>query len=348
LYRDGVKLFDFLPAVLSFSDTGLIGGRKYTYTIYGRTEDYRYGPQSLVEATTNAAAVTGFTCLNPGAHPVVIDFAWNAVANATGYNLYYKVNDVDPLYLYSGTGATSISTSCGENTAFGWYVTALGSWGEGPLAGPVRVASGHYEQRNINSLHYAVNPATASWRSSGGWGQFGGDNVFQGAYGSSGYYDGVMTHNGTGFQDWVRANYGQAVLDHLYWNDGPWTECAVYLQRVPGSGYTTGGMTPRINVSSAVAWQTGGPHSYAGGYVGGAISDNQGAWFFMPAYWSRYVLCHTNVGGTGVCYSFMTEWDTHEAYMQFYGASYGGSHTQLSARASWNFVTVNQQNSYYW
>jgi len=34
--------------------------------------------------------------------------------------------------------------------------------------------------------------------------------------------------------------------------------------------------------------------------------------------------------------------------MQYYGAGHGAPHTQLSARASWNFVTVNQQNSYYW
>jgi hypothetical protein len=300
------------------------------------------------------AAPTGFACTNPGAHPVDLTWAWNAVPNATSYNLYYRVNNTGSWIHYGSTAGTTYSTpGCSADIAYGWCVTASAAGATtSEVSNVVQIATGHYEQRNINSFQYVMNPATSSWRQggsgvSGGWGQYGGDNVFQGAYGSSGYYDGVMTHNATQFMDWCRNNYGQQVLDHIAANPGAWTECAVYLQRVPGSGYTPNHIAPHLHMSNAVVWQTNGPHTYVGGYDGFGLTDTQGGWFFLPVDWARNVLLNQVVGGI-YCNSFMAEYDTHDQYCQWYGASYGGAHTQLSARASWNFVTVNQQNSYYW
>lgn len=356
----GNTWYDFNPPV-NVSTTGtwsapgqpdFVGPADYRAQYLGSSDGF-YLPSTSPHTSRNVGLKAMGNLTKGAVSHTSAAFSWSAVAGATSYAIYHQASSGGAFNWWKTVTTTSTShTGLGNDQYHGYKVYA-----ERYTAGNVLVSSapsnaiamntGHPESRASGSFANSEWVLTCrSWRTGdnswGPWGSFGGpDQVIQGTY-SGRSYDGVMQPDSGGFQTWVRNNYGQHVLDHMKNTPSTWTQCAIFLNRIANSGSTTDAITLRWNVSSARVGVTSGPHSYAGGDTGkGSLTHTEGKWFYLIPHWAGHVLFNENVGGTGVCYSFMLEYDSTNHYMRCYGSQSGYPHGHLSVSASWNFVTVS-------
>lgn len=104
----------------SYADTTAVPGTTYTYAVQATNSAGSSSASASASASCVPAAPTGFTATGGD---TVVNLSWNAVPNATGYNLYRNGT-----LLVSQTGTTYSDTAVTNGTAYTYTVrTVVGS-----------------------------------------------------------------------------------------------------------------------------------------------------------------------------------------------------------------------------
>ena len=284
----------------------------------------------------------GTVALNKtGLDHTAIHTTWNAISGATSYETLLNgglTQDTNELGCWrGGLAQTTWYTYQTRAKAPDFYTgaTVYGAW-----SGGVSGYTGRPESRYSGNFGIDLQAtASGSHRPQDGW-NYHGDELIQGNYGGQNWI-GVLSYDGGAFQNWVRANYGQGVLDYINANDSAWNETRVWMWRKGSSGSTSGGIELRWGVTPSGVG--GGRPNYAGGQTGtGSLAWNEAKWFWVYPWWGNHVLLNQDVG-QGPCQSLCIEWNDTNRYMRAYGRSAVNTYRvgQLYVNCSWNYVTVS-------
>ena len=303
--------------------------------VYTGTGAYLDSESASVSKSIGLNGVTGITKGAVSHSSAAI--SWAEVSGASSYEV--SCNGAVQSY---PTAASYSATGLAEQTDHTFSVRprradAAGNHVYG-TASSARMSTGRSQQTKSGSFGYEARPtATSTYRPVDGWG-YSGDDVLQGYYSNSTYVGyGTMTYDGPAFQNWVRANYGQDVLDHLNW-----THCQVAMYRISGSGSGSSiGLT--WYVSSATAG-SGGQPSLAGGGAWGAFTPGTSGWvvFSGSPHWGGHVLLNQDVGGTGICRSFVIHRNNSSDYSRYGGRADASNACNIYVECNWNFVSVSE------
>jgi hypothetical protein len=302
--------------------------------VYTGTSAYLNSESTSVSKSIGLNGVTGITKGAVGHSSAA--FSWASVSGATDYEV--TRNSV----VQSHPTATSYTaSSLAEQTDYTFAVRprkadAGGNYVYGSSAS-AKMNTGRSQQSKSGAFGYEARPtATNTWRPADNWG-YSGDDVLQGYFSNSSYVAyGTMTYDGAAFQNWVRSNYGQDVLDHLNW-----THCQVAMYRVSGSGSGSSlGLTWYVSPATA---GSGGQPPLAGGSAWGSFTPGQSGWvvFSGAAHWGGHVLLNQDVG-QGPCRSFVIYRNNSGDYSRYGGKSDYSNACNIYVECNWNFVSVSE------
>lgn len=142
VYRSGSKVNASVVTGLSYTDTGLVSGSSYSYTVKAVTASGATGTESSpVNATTSGnppplaipagLAVTGQTGNS-------VSLSWSSASGATGYHIYRNGAKVNA----TPTSATSYTdTGLSPSTSYSYAVTAYAAGRESALSAPVSAST---------------------------------------------------------------------------------------------------------------------------------------------------------------------------------------------------------------
>lgn len=323
----------------SAPNVGLSGTGGYTFshpalTVVGPTEwRVKYlGTPAYLPGTSAATAKT----VNLSA-PVLstgtightnASMSWTAVAGAAEYEVHHRQSTGAAWAFTTTTGLTESRTGYGYDTNHYYQVRArvlgaAGTWIYGAFSNTISGNTGHpevWKSSNGDVGREQLCTASGSWSEYYGWSAAQVNNrVYQGYYTNANVsWYGVMTYDYAGFQNWVRANWGQDVLDN-FWA----THTFIYMKRVgdkdngPGKGDWS--IYPRWYVTDSLP-NSGGRPALAGGddRGGRGIGDfyyGNADWVELQAHWGKHVLRNENLGGNGGVY-------TSRSLALYYGGTY--------------------------
>jgi hypothetical protein len=277
--------------------------------------------------------------------------SWAAVTGATDYEVYHRGVSGGGWDYYTNTwGATSFSHGGLGGDTYHEYIVyprrqrdGGGPWIYGGVSPSIAMNTGHPEVRKSGSFGREMRPqGTGSYRPDVGWGYIG-DKPAQGYYTDAGRnYTGVMDYDENDFQNWVAGNWGWDVVGNL-----TFTVARVLMYRVSGVG---SGSARGVWWYVSNSYPNGPVPQLAGGEARGSLTPGQAGWIDLPyPHWAKHVLLRENIGGNvGTVYSLATYRYNSTEYAQWLGASGAGNACNLYVECNWNFVTVNQQNPWWY
>ncbi|HSE46673.1 MAG TPA: hypothetical protein VLA89_15225 [Gemmatimonadales bacterium] len=275
--------------------------------------------------------------------------SWAAVTGATHYEVYHRGTPGGGWGYYTTTTGTSFGHGgLGGDSYHEYIVYPLrqrdggGPWIYGGVSPSIAMNTGHPEVRKSGSFGYEARPtSTGSYRPDTGWGYIG-DKPAQGYYSDAGRnYTGVMDYDEGAFQNWVAGNWGWDVVGNLNF-----TYASIAMYRVSGVG---SGSARAVWWYVTNSYPNGPVPALAGGAAYGSLTPGQSAWVELPAGWAKHVLLSENIGGNvGTVYSIATYRYNSTEYAQWLGRSGAGNACNIYVECNWNFVTVGQQNPYWY
>ena len=135
LMRDGTQIHTGFDPI--FTDSGRTSATAYNYTVKSTNASGSSPVSAVTVGTTSAAAASppaAPTGLNVGGATVAtLDISWNAVADATSYQLFR-----DGTSIYTGTALTFMDSGLAAATTYTYNVSASNSAGTGSNSGPAQ------------------------------------------------------------------------------------------------------------------------------------------------------------------------------------------------------------------
>lgn len=141
VYKGAIKVNAAPITSTTYTVEGLEQNTSYSFTVKAINAGGESAASDAVDVTTSIplipAAPTGLTSSSKTANTV--DLSWDAVTEATGYNVYNGSTKVNATPI---TGTTYTVTGLAQNTAYSFTVKAVNVSGESAASDPLSIATG--------------------------------------------------------------------------------------------------------------------------------------------------------------------------------------------------------------
>jgi hypothetical protein len=289
------------------------------------------------------SAPTGLTATTIGSSPTTVSMDWSNVVGATSYKMYYRVDDTGAYNLYSSPTVSNANWTGSPDTKYGWYVSAVGPSGEGPLSAVSRVATGHVEstiEAGTGYVSSTVN-STNQWRANT-WNYNGTAQPYWGWFTNESFrYHGFWEIAPETMWDRVCVTYPAL---RPYRNQVTSTSFGIFFTRQSGVGDWGFDILVDISLANGISYANPAEPPNQANYTTINVQDQaQGMiGYSMPANWAQAIYqYHASYNG------LLIRAYTHTGARQTYGASTAAGIWDLGI--SWPRIIIgSQQNSYYW